>query len=493
MKDQDNKAYIKWGLTIFFTAAAVILFYYFIFHISQVVALFKSFLQIIAPILTGIVMAYLITPIINFLEKKIYGTFFKNKTITPKVKKRVRVVTIIISILLILFLIYEFFAMIIPELRSSIENISAQLGTYISNFEAWINKVLSNRASFNGVINGVIDDLIAEFNEWIDGSLTETLKGFLPQVNDLLKTLTTGVVSIFKILWNAAIGLIISVYLMFSKENFAGQAKKIVYAVAKKDTANCFIHNMRFINKTFLGFLVGKIVDSIIIGLLCFILTTIIGTPYPILISVVIGVTNIIPFFGPYIGAIPCAFLVLMVNPLECLYFVIMIFLLQQFDGNILGPKILGDSTGISGFWVIFSITLFGGLFGFLGMIIGVPLFAVIYSALKAWIRSNLDDKQMSKHTEDYIKVDYVDENNQFMQIPPEEVQEIVTGKRYGRKKLQYKIEPMEEEVDVNHVDLNHIEVNHADYGDVKKIKSNDQGENMQEKNDKKDKKETDQ
>ena len=127
MKEHDNKAYIKWGLTIFITAAAVILFYYFIFHISQVVTLFKSFLQIIAPILTGIVMAYLITPIINFLEKKIYGTFFKNKTITPKVKKRVRVVTIIISILLILFLIYEFFAMIIPELRSSIENISAQL------------------------------------------------------------------------------------------------------------------------------------------------------------------------------------------------------------------------------------------------------------------------------------------------------------------------------------------------------------------------------
>lgn len=445
MKDKDNKSYIKWGLTIFFTAAAIILFYYFIFHISQVAALFKSFLQIISPILTGIVMAYLITPIINYLEKKIYGTIFKNKTITPKVKKWVRIISIIVSVVILLFLIYEFFAMIIPELRTSIENITAQLGTYISNLETWINKILSNRSNFNSVINGLIDDLIVEFNDWIDGSLTDTLKGLLPQVNDLLKTLTSGVVSVFKILWNSAIGLIISFYLMYSKEDFAGQAKKMVYAIAKKDTANCFIHNIRFINKTFLGFLVGKIIDSIIIGLLCFILTTIIGTPYPILISVVIGVTNVIPFFGPYIGAIPCAFLVLMVNPLECLYFVIMIFLLQQFDGNILGPKILGDSTGISGFWVIFSITLFGGLFGFLGMIIGVPLFAVIYSALKAWIRSNLDDKQMSKHTEDYIKVDYVDENNHFMQIPPEEVQEIVTRRRYGMKKLKYKIEPVED------------------------------------------------
>ncbi len=447
MDKHDNKSYIKWGVTIFLTAAAILLFYYFIFHITEVKALFNSLMEIISPILTGLVMAYLITPIINFLERIIYDRILRKKNVPVKTRKRIRTFSILISMVFLAFLFYEFFAMVIPELKTSVENISDQLTTYINNLEAWVNDVLRNRPQFNGVINDVIEELTAKFNEWVDGSLTDTLVGLMPQINDIIKTLTSGVVSILTVILNTLIGLIISFYLLYGKEDFAGQAKKIVYAFAKKETANSFIHNMRFINKTFLGFIVGKIVDSIIIGLLCFILTTIIGTPYPILISVVVGVTNVIPFFGPYIGAIPCAFLVLMVDPLECLYFVIMIILLQQFDGNILGPKILGESTGISGFWVIFAITLFGGIMGVPGMIVGVPLFAVIYSAIKAMIKSNLDDKQLPKHTEDYIKVDYVDENNKFMQIPPEEVREIVTRRRYGLRKLQYKIEPVEEDV----------------------------------------------
>lgn len=447
MEKQDNKSYIKWGVTIFLTAAAILLFYYFIFHISEVKSLFNSFVKIISPILIGLVMAYLITPIINFLEQTIYVKILKNKIVSVKNRKRIRTFSIVLSMVFLAFLFYEFFAMVIPELKTSIETISSQLTTYINNLEAWVNDVLRNRPQFNGIINDVIEELTIKFDDWVNGSLTDTLVGLMPQINDLIKTLTSGVVSILTVILNTLIGLIISFYLLYSKEDFAGQAKKIVYAFAKKETANSFIHNMRFINKTFLGFIVGKIVDSIIIGLLCFILTTIIGTPYPILISVVVGVTNVIPFFGPYIGAIPCAFLVLMVDPMKCLYFVIMIILLQQFDGNILGPKILGESTGISGFWVIVAITLFGGILGVPGMIIGVPLFAVIYSAIKAMIKSNLDDKQLPKHTEDYIKVDYVDENNKFMQIPPEEVHEIVTRRRYGLRKLQYKIEPVEEEI----------------------------------------------
>lgn len=448
MDKHDNKSYLKWGVTIFLTSAAIILFYYLIFHITEVKSLFNSLMKILSPILIGLVLAYLISPIINYIETIIYSKILKNKAVSVKAKKRIRTFTILISMTFLAFLLYEFFAMIIPELNKSIDNISLQLTTYINNLEEWANEVLRNRPQFNGIINDIIEELKLKFDEWVDGSLTDTLVGLMPQINDLFKILTSGVVSILTVILNTLIGLIISFYLLYGKEDFAGQAKKIVYAFAKRETANSFIHNMRFINKTFLGFIVGKIVDSIIIGLLCFMLTKIIGTPYPILISVIVGVTNVIPFFGPYIGAIPCAFLVLMVDPMECLYFVIMIILLQQFDGNILGPKILGESTGISGFWVIFAITLFGGILKVPGMIIGVPLFAVIYSAVKAMIKSNLDDKQMPKHTEDYIKVDYVDENNKFMQIPPEEVREIVTRRRYGLRKLQYKIEPVEEESD---------------------------------------------
>lgn len=448
MDQHDNKSYIKWGVTVFLTAAAVLLFYYFVFHLSEVKTLFDSLIKIISPILIGLVIAYLVTPVINFLEQVIYVKFLKNREVKVKTRKQIRTLTILLSMSFLIFLLYEFFALIIPELKTSIENISAQLTTYINNLEKWVNDILRNRPQFNGIINDIIEELTLKFNDWVDGSLTDTLLGLMPQINDILITFTSGVVSVLTVIINTLVGLIISFYLLYGKENFAGQAKKVVYAIAKKETANSFIHNMRFINKTFLGFIVGKILDSIIIGLLCFMLTSIIGTPYPILISVVVGVTNVIPFFGPYIGAIPCAFLVLMVDPLECLYFVIMIILLQQFDGNILGPKILGESTGISGFWVIFAITLFGGILGVPGMIIGVPLFAVIYSAVKAMIRSNLDDKQMPKHTENYIKVDYVDENNKFMQIPPEEVREIVTRRRYGLRKLQYKIEPVEEETE---------------------------------------------
>ena len=447
MDKHENRSYIKWGITIFLTAAAILLFYYFVFHIDEVKLIYHSLVKILSPILIGFLIAYLINPIINYLERIIYEKILRNKTVSDKNKKRIRTFSILFSMFFLAYLIYAFFDLVIPELQTSLENISTQLTTYINNLEEWVNDVLRNRPQFNGVINDVIDEMSLKINDWIDGSLTDTLVGLMPQINDLIKAFTSGVVSILTILLNTLVGIIISFYLLYGKENFAGQAKKIVYAFARKETANSFIHNMRFINKTFLGFIVGKIVDSIIIGLLCFMLTSIIGTPYPILISVIVGVTNVIPFFGPYIGAIPCAFLVLMVDPLKCLYFVIMIILLQQFDGNILGPKILGNATGISGFWVIFAITLFGGILGIPGMIIGVPLFAVIYSAVKAIIRSNLDDKQMSKHTEDYIKVDYVDENNKFMQIPPEEVREIVTRRRYGLRKLQYKIEPVEDEI----------------------------------------------
>ena len=171
--------------------------------------------------------------------------------------------------------------------------------------------------------------------------------------------------------------------MLASKERFAGQIKKVIYAVFERDTANITIRNFRFTHRTFIGFLPGKVIDSICIGILCFIGTSIMGTPYPALVSVIIGVTNIIPFFGPFLGAIPSTILIFVVDPmhpLNCVYFVIFVFVLQQFDGNILGPKILGDSTGLTGFWVIFAITLFGGLYGVLGMIVGVPIFAVIYA-----------------------------------------------------------------------------------------------------------------
>lgn len=241
----------------------------------------------------------------------------------------------------------------------------------------------------------------------------------LPNINGLVKTLSLSVIGIFKAFWNFIIGFIISIYVLGSKEKFAGQAKKIVYALFDRKTGNEVISTFRFIHGTFIGFIGGKIVDSVIIGIICFICTNIIGTPYAILVSVIIGVTNVIPFFGPWIGGIPSALLVLMVDPLQALYFIILILIIQQFDGNILGPKILGDSTGLSGFWVIFSITIFGGLFGVPGMVVGVPIFAVFYAGVKTIVNRALRKRELPTDLQPYMTVGQIDEQKAFTKYVP--------------------------------------------------------------------------
>jgi len=208
---------------------------------------------------------------------------------------------------------------------------------------------------------------------------------------------------------------VISIYVLFSKETFAGQGKKITFALFNTKTANQIIKDTRFISDTFIGFISGKIIDSIIIGFICFAGTSILKMPYALLISVIVGVTNVIPFFGPYLGAIPCTILILMVNPVKCIYFILFILVLQQLDGNFIGPKILGQSTGLSGFWVIFSITIFGGIMGVPGMIIGVPFFAVLYAMIKRLINRLLLKRGLPSETNKYMNVDYIQDKDVFV------------------------------------------------------------------------------
>ena len=232
--------------------------------------------------------------------------------------------------------------------------------------------------------------------------------------------------------WDFIIGFIISIYLLATKEVFAGQAKKGLYAFFERESANTIIRNLRFTHNTFIGFLSGKILDSIIIGILCFIGTSILRLPYAALVSVIIGVTNIIPFFGPFLGAIPSTILIFIVDPmhpLNCVYFVLFVLFLQQVDGNIIGPKILGSSTGLTGFWVIFAITLFGGLFGVPGMIIGVPLFAVIYAGIRAVFNNKLIKKNLPIESKQYEKLAYIDDEGLH------EIENIPKKKRMKKEK----------------------------------------------------------
>ena len=283
--------------------------------------------------------------------------------------------------------------MLVSQIVPSIRAIVSNFDVYVANVSTWLNDTLENHPDLKNYVIPQVDKASAELEKWLEDTATLIAKS-----SEILKTVSLSIISFLKATWNFIIGFIISIYVLASKEKFADQSKKILYAMFRKNAANSILRSARFVHRTFIGFISGKVLDSIIIGLLCFIGTTFMGTPYAMLVSVIVGVTNAIPFFGPYLGAIPSALLILIVDvthPLNCLYFVIFIFLLQQFDGNVLGSKIRGDSPGLSGFWVIFAITLFGGLFGIPGMIIGVPTFAVIYAAVRKIVNYNLNKKNL--------------------------------------------------------------------------------------------------
>ncbi len=403
-----DKKYLNWGITAFLVISASICFYYLLFHSSKLWDGFFFVFNIIMPVVDGFVLAYLLAPGLNHIERKfLYPAFSsithtERKNLSTKTKKRIRKLGILITLFLVSIFLYCFFSVVIRQLVDSIRSIIQQFPYYIQNLNEWIVSIFDSNRDLEKTVTELLNRYSPKLETWVTSDL-------IPQANAVVRTVSTGlignVIGIAKALWNLLIGFIISIYLLDGKETFAGQGKKIIYSLFNTETANVFVSNIRFIHKTFIGFVSGKIVDSIIIGIICYFGTNLMGTPYPVLISVIIGVTNVIPFFGPYMGAIPSAILILMVDPTQCLYFIIFILVLQQFDGNILGPKILGDSTGLNSFWVIFSITFFGGLFGILGMVIGVPVFAVIYAGIKAITHRRLEEKNLPVSTEKYIHV----------------------------------------------------------------------------------------
>lgn len=418
MKFKFEKKYLYWGITAFLVIAASILFYYVLFHGDNLSSGISSFIGIAMPIIDGLVLAYLMTPVLNMIENRIIKPLYAkaNIPITSKNTRKIRGLSILATIVLVLVILYEFFALIIPELVRSIQSIIFQFPIYVNNLSNWAMRLLENNPDLERVVHALIDQYALKILDYFNSKL-------LPYLNNLIISLSSSVINMLVALWNFIIGFIISIYVLGSKEKFAGQAKKMAYAFFDRKTGNAVISNFRFIHRTFIGFIGGKIVDSIIIGIICFVCTTLIGTPYAILVSVIIGVTNIIPFFGPWIGGIPSALLVLMVDPVQALYFIILILILQQFDGNVLGPKILGDSTGLSGFWVIFAITIFGGMFGVLGMVVGVPIFAVFYAGVKAIVNRQLAKKNFPTESQPYMTVGQVDESMTFTEyVPPVKV-----------------------------------------------------------------------
>ena len=411
MGNSNNKDYLKWGITLFLVILGGLVSYYIIFHIDSLSSTIRGIFAILMPIIDGLILAYLLTPLVNTMERRILKPFFSLIKVDIKKSHR-RILSLFITDSVVLVGIYIFFSNVIPQIANSIRTIVEQFPSYVDTLTVWISQLLENNPKIATNVNSIINKYSVDIETFINTTI-------IPQMNNVIMTISMSVYSILRQFWNFIIGFIISIYLIASKELYAAQAKKIVYAFLPLETANRFISNVRFAHKTFGGFFVGKILDSIIIGIICFVIINFLNMPLSVLISVIIGVTNIIPFFGPFLGAIPSILLILFIDPMQALYFLIFVIILQQVDGNIIGPKILGSSTGLSSFWVIFSITLFGGMFGIFGMIIGVPVFAVIFAFFKSLVEFRLTNRNLHPETNKYLRLLYIDaESKEFIDFP---------------------------------------------------------------------------
>ena len=407
MKNPRFKNYIYWGTTALAVIALSVAFGFFLSRFELVSGALGKIASILMPIIYGAVLAYLMLPIYN--KTRAYTTLKLSKAIKDQsiVDRLAKAAGTLVSLVVLVAIVAGLFRMIIPEIYNSIIRLQESIGEYINNLTMWMNKMFEDNQDFEKFVMPYYEQGVSEFQKW----LTEKL---VPNMSMMIGQLSTGLLSVVTVVKNILIGVIVMVYFLNIKDTLAAQSKKIVYSILKLKDANRLVSEVRFAHGIFGGFITGKLLDSLIIGIMCFFALQFMDMPYVLLISVIIGVTNVIPFFGPFIGAVPSAFLILMISPMKCLYFLIFILILQQFDGNILGPKILGDSTGLPSFWVLFSILLFGGLLGFVGMIIGVPAFAVIYRLVSTYVSNNLKKKDLSPRTEDYMELDHIDEEEKI-------------------------------------------------------------------------------
>lgn len=369
MKNSENKKYVKLGITGVVTIVVSLLCFFLLFRIQTVLSGFQIVLNILAPFIYGAVIAYILAPICNRIEKIL-------RKLMPKRKNLPATLSIILSLVLSIVVVAAMVMLVLPQVMRSVMQIFAALPGQLESAMQWFHNLLTHNPDLQTWWDGVSNEAFAKISAWIKTDL-------IPTLENVIGGLGVQVAAFIGVLKNLFLGLLISIYLLASRRLFAAQAKLLICGIFPRHWADVIENEARYADKMFNGFLMGKLLDSVIIGIICFAGTSLLGMSSAPLISVVVGVTNIIPFFGPFIGAIPCALLLLLENPVHCLVFLVFIVFLQQLDGNIIGPKILGNTTGLSSFWVLFSILLFGGLWGVLGMIVGVPLFAVIYDIIR--------------------------------------------------------------------------------------------------------------
>lgn len=399
MKFRPNRHYTTIAIYAFLVIAAAILFYEAVLNFSSIMSAGGAFLQFVQPVVNGFIFAFLLNPMLRMYDDR-FLVFLTRGRLSSKPR---RVLGLLLTYTTILLLIGLFFRMVIPQLLSSLDS----LFDIVPKFLEIINNLYYSLLRFlddfqflsgNSELEVFLGDLTQRVRDTLNGLLEgayEYMTGLIPQLFSASARITSSVIDFL-------LGIIISIYFLFDREKLFAQTKKICNALFSERLNDLFYDIVTDANRVFSGFIIGKIIDSVIIGILCFGVMFFAGWEFPVLISVIVGVTNVIPYFGPFIGAIPSMLILLIVNPMQALLFAVFILLLQQFDGNILGPKILGESTGLSALWVIFAIMLFSGIFGVLGMFIGVPLFALIYTLVKRVVAYLLGRKGKSTNTRDY-------------------------------------------------------------------------------------------
>ena len=400
-----DKRYLYWGVTAFCVIAAALLFYFAVGNITVFGNAVSRLVSILAPFIWGLVICYLLSPLMRSVENRLFlplarKLYRKNKKNDGR--RFARALTVVFCEIVLILVLVALVYLIIPQMLSSVQTLISNSGVYVDNLSKWADGLFENYPVLDDYLGGFLDNFNTNLGNWLETKL-------LPRVGSVVTSVTSGVYGVAKSIYNLIIGIIVSIYLLSDKEGFVAAVKRMTYSVFSVETAARLRSGLNFVDRTFMSYLNGKLLDSLIIGIICYIVCSILKMPYTLLVSVIVGVTNIIPFFGPLIGAVPSALIILMVDPTKCLIFIIFVIILQQIDGNIIGPRILGNSTGITGFWVMFSIILGGGLFGFWGLLLGVPVFVVIYSLVTNLIVKKLKRNDLPWELEDYKELDYID------------------------------------------------------------------------------------
>ena len=410
MKEKYSN-YIRWAITTVCTVTVCLLIFFLLFRYQEFIFFLKKLSNVLLPIIIGTIIAYLINPIVNFFDRLFNRLFLRLKLFPKKASSIALGISISLSMAIFLFFVYFLISLILPELYQNLMNFVSNFKGYVTTITTWfsesefLHKFFEESPELYNNLSAALSKMLDGVETWISTSLLSKLSG-------LVSGLTLRIIGIFNVILDVVVGLIVAVYILSSKRKYTAKAKRFAYVLFKPQTANTVLQLASKSNHIFSGFISGKLLDSLIIGMMCFIGLSIFEMPYTLLVSVIVGVTNIIPFFGPFIGAIPSAILILLADPTNLkptIIFIIFIICLQQFDGNILGPKILGDSTGISALMVVISITLGGGFFGFMGMFLGVPTFAVISYLFRCFIHYRLKKKGLPPEHVNYIDLTSID------------------------------------------------------------------------------------